>query len=93
MVRFEWHEAKRQETLRTRGLDFADLARFDWAGAVDILDDRTDYGEERHVAVGHLDGRLLVVAYTMRGETVRIISMRKANAREQRRHAERTAGR
>jgi hypothetical protein len=92
-VQFEWDEAKRRETLRTRGLDFADLARFDWAGAVDILDDRSDYGEERHVAVGRLDGRLLVIAYTMRGEIVRIISLRKANAREQRRHAERTAGR
>ena len=90
-MKLQWDEAKRRETLRVRRLDFADLVRLDWSGAVDILDARMDYGEERRVATGYLDGRLVVVAYTLRGDTVRVISMRKANAREQRRYAERTA--
>ncbi|TVQ36424.1 MAG: BrnT family toxin [Geminicoccaceae bacterium] len=47
--------------------------------------------DEVSAATGYLDGRPLVVAYTIRGRSVRIISMRKANAREQRRHAKRTA--
>ncbi len=92
-MELEWDEGKRAATIRTRGLDFAHLVRFDWTTAVDILDDRTDYGEERRVATGPLDGRLVVVAYTLRADTVRIISLRKANIREQRRYAQRFANR
>ena len=33
--------------------------------------------------MGELSGRLIVIVHTQRGNTVRIISMRKANEREQ----------
>jgi uncharacterized DUF497 family protein len=45
-------------------------------------DDRTEYGEERTIAVGEIAGRLYVCVYTLRGTTYRIISLRKANRRE-----------
>lgn len=79
----EWNEKKRAETLADRGLDFADLVRYDWAAALDRIDPRDYAGEERRVSVGYLDGRLIVVAYTLRDGNIRIISMRKANKREQ----------
>ena len=48
-----------------------------------IADDRTDYGEIRFITIGRLDGRMVVMVWTRRGATRRIISLRKANAREQ----------
>ncbi|PZT99565.1 MAG: hypothetical protein DI624_04955 [Brevundimonas sp.] len=48
------------------------------------VDDRFDYGEPRWIAYGELDERLHVLAFTLRGGSVRAISLRKANDREQR---------
>jgi uncharacterized DUF497 family protein len=81
-MKIEWDSAKRNQTLRERGLDFADVARVDWENAIFIPDTRRDYGEARQTMMGLLDARLLIVAFTMRGETIRVISMRKANKRE-----------
>lgn len=49
-------------------------------------DDRQDYGEPRLVTFGLLRDRLVFVAWTRRGDTHRVISMRKANEREQKRY-------
>ena len=83
MLKLEWDEAKRRRTLHERGVDFADMARFDWPTASVTEDQRIDYGEPRLVATGYIDGRLHICAWTPRGDRVRIISLRKANAREQ----------
>lgn len=48
------------------------------------VDDRFDYGESRWIAYGELDGRLHVLAFTVRDARVRAISLRKANDRERR---------
>ena len=48
----------------------------------EFVDDRRDYGEERMVAFGLVAGRLLCVVYTQRGPGVRVISPRKAHAKE-----------
>ena len=50
--------------------------------AIERLDDRRNYGEGRLVTTGMVDGRLLSVAYTMRGDIVRIISARGAEPYE-----------
>ncbi|WP_299881318.1 BrnT family toxin [uncultured Sulfitobacter sp.] len=81
-MKIEWDEDKRQRTLRERGLDFADVGLVDWEGAIFIPDTRRDYGERRETMMGILKGRLIVVAFTMREDAVRVISMRKANSRE-----------
>lgn len=52
-------------------------------------DIREDYSEPRYITVGILDGRMIVIVWTPRGEARRIISMRKANDREQARYANR----
>ncbi len=48
------------------------------------LDLSEDYGEERLVATGRVEGVLVTVVYTERDDRVRIISARKANGDEQR---------
>lgn len=75
--------AKRDETLKERGLDFADAALV-FAGLTLTLPDlRQDYGEDRFQTYGLLDGRLVMVVWTERGEDRHIMSMRKCNEREQ----------
>lgn len=76
---------KREATLLDRGLDF-DHALLVFDGpTVDLLDERFDYGEVRTITVGWLVGRMVIVVWTPRGDVRHVISMRKANAREQRR--------
>ena len=77
--------AKRAQTLAGRGLDFADAASVIDGVKYQFVDDRFDYGEERITTIGLLDGRMVVVVWTRRGEDRHVISMRKANEREQRR--------
>lgn len=48
-----------------------------------VEDDRKDYGETRLITVGFLDRRMVVLVWTPRGAARRIISLRKANDREQ----------
>lgn len=86
---WDWDEAKRQHNLRKHGIDFAEAAAFDWLTAHIEPDNRQDYGEERLGAFGHLHGRLYVLTFTRRDGRVRIISLRKANKREQRKWASR----
>ncbi|WP_299289008.1 BrnT family toxin [uncultured Tateyamaria sp.] len=81
-MKLAWDEGKRQDTLRTRKLDFADVAHIDWDTAIIFDDERRDYGEHRQVVLGKLRGRLVVVAFTEREGVIRVISMRKANSRE-----------
>lgn len=75
--------AKRKATLEARGLDFADAATVFEGATYTMIDDRQDYGEERRITVGTLDGRMVVIVWTPRDDCRRIISMRKANDREQ----------
>ena len=81
---FEWDEEKAIENRRAHRVSFeeATLAVGD-PFAIEWLDTREDYGEERAVLVGMSQGQLLTIVYTERGERVRIISARKATRHEQ----------
>jgi uncharacterized DUF497 family protein len=74
---------KRLRTLQERGLDFLDAKRVFAGRTLEFEDLRRDYGEVRTVCLGLLEGRLAVIIYTQRSFYRQIISMRKANAREQ----------
>lgn len=74
--------AKNDRNIAERGLSFALVRRLDWNRAIVVEDARHDYGETRFQALGNIDGRLHMVVFTVRGESLRIISLRKANARE-----------
>ncbi|RYB04177.1 BrnT family toxin [Lichenibacterium ramalinae] len=80
---------KRDDTLLDRGLDFDTAVEVFENGTVDIPDRRRDYGEERVISVGFLRDRMVIVVWTQRGEARHVISMRKANGREQERYSAR----
>ncbi|MFY9842210.1 MAG: BrnT family toxin [Terriglobales bacterium] len=83
-LKFAWDNAKAQANLGSHGVSF-DLAKkvFSDPFAIERLDDREDYGEERFVIIGRADGNTLFVAYTERDECIRIISARRATQYEQ----------
>jgi uncharacterized DUF497 family protein len=84
-VEFEWYGAKAEANLQNHGVSF-DLAKtvFKDPFAIERLDDREDYGEERFVIIGMAEGHvLLFVAYTEREERIRMISARRATQHEQ----------
>ena len=81
-VQISYDAAKRDRTLKERGLDFRDaLVAFE-GPAVEVEDIRQGYGERRILCFGLLAGRMVVVGYTPRGAVRHIFSMRKANDRE-----------
>ncbi|WP_406622881.1 BrnT family toxin [Acidovorax sp. SDU_ACID1] len=87
-MQIEFDADKREKTLAERGLDFADAAQVFATATVSFPDRRQDYGEDRFNTIGYLDGRMVVIAWTPRGAVRRIISMRKANEREQARYSQ-----
>lgn len=89
-MHYEWDEDKHSRNSTKHGLDFADAGRVFAGRCVTFADDRFNYGEKRLVTLGTLAGRVVVIAHTPRGdEATRIISMRKANRREQKIYQER----
>jgi uncharacterized protein len=86
---FEWDDAKAAANLAKHGVSF-EQARdaFDDPFAIDFVDDRADYREHRLILIGMVESRLLIVAHTLRGEKVRIISAREAEPHERRRYHE-----
>jgi uncharacterized DUF497 family protein len=86
-MRVTYDPAKRQRTFDERGLDFEDAAAVFAGVTLEVEDIRKDYGETRVICYGYLEGRLVVVGYTPRGNDRHVFSMRKANGREERRIA------
>ncbi len=84
----EWNKAKRDTTLKERGLDFYDVATVDWDRALTAIDARKDYAEPRYLTIAPIKGRLCVFVWCARGKNIRVISLRKANDREKKRYAE-----
>ena len=83
---YEWDEAKRHSNRAKHRLDFTAIEGFDWDTAVIERNYRNN--EFRLVAIGYIKARLHVVVYTWRGDNRRIISLRKANPREERNYVQ-----
>ena len=81
--------AKREATLRERGLDFAEAGELFAGPSYTVQDERFDYPEPRFLTYGLLHGRLAMAAWTPTSDGIRVISMRKCNEREQARFAAR----
>jgi uncharacterized DUF497 family protein len=81
---FEWDEAKAAENYAKHGVSFELAAKvFNDPFAVERLDDREDYGEDRFILIGAADDTVLTVVYAERNDRFRIISARHATRREQ----------
>lgn len=90
-IEYTWDESKRQKTIKDRGLDFADMEKFMWETSVLIQDLRNPYPELRYISTGFLGQDLVICAWCYRDETIRIISLRKANRRERSSYEKATA--
>ena len=76
-MKFEWDETKRL-------IDFIDVPMVFDEDILTVEDKRFDYGEQRFVTFGLLQGRVVAIVHTAREEYTRIISARKATKYEQR---------
>jgi uncharacterized DUF497 family protein len=82
-VEYEWDPAKSRRNEKTHGCAFDLIEGFDWSEAVEVLDDRLDYGEERWFALGPIGSKLYALVFSPRGEDkVRVISLRLATKNE-----------
>ncbi|RKP58405.1 BrnT family toxin [Pararobbsia silviterrae] len=88
-MEIEFDAIKRDTTLIERGLDFQRAAEIFAGRHYTAPDLREGYDEPRYITMGRLAGRMVIVVWTPRGKARRIISMRKANEREQERYAHR----
>jgi uncharacterized DUF497 family protein len=87
--RFQWDEEKATSNFAKHGVRFEAAQRvFDDPFAIELIDDRHDYGEDRFVLIGMASARLLTVVYALRDETIRIISARGAEPLEHRAYDE-----
>jgi len=86
---YEWDEEKKRQNEIKHGLSFEDVdAVFDGL-CLTFRDTRERYDEAHFITIGFLKERMVVIAHTPRGEKIRIISMRKANSREQKNYQKR----
>lgn len=89
-LNFEWDEEKAVENLRKHGVSFEEgIAVFNDPLSISIDDPDHSASEERYIDIGASEnGHVLVVSYTERGASVRIISCRKATRKERRQYGE-----
>ncbi len=84
-MQYEWDENKNRLNLEKHGLDFSLVEVIFNYLHITKIDNRKDYGEQRFLTMGTIGlyGRAVIVAHTLRNNKIRVISIRKANRREQ----------
>ena len=89
-LRFEWDDSKAVTNLRKHGVSFAEAQTVFDDDLARITEDQDHSAEEeRELIIGYsVEGRLLVSSFVQRGESIRIINARTADARERKRHEE-----
>jgi uncharacterized protein len=88
---FEWDEEKNRANLIKHGISFDDASQVFYERVVIKRSNRND--EERWIAIGKLDDRLLTVIFTRRDKAIRIISARRPRPDEKRAYREASMGR
>jgi uncharacterized protein len=83
-ILFEWDESKNAYNKSEHGFGFELAYEFDWDSAGFTDRSRSIDGETRYAAVGYCREKLYTIIYTNRGDTIRIISMRRSNRKEER---------
>ena len=85
-MKISFDPAKRDWTLLQRGIDFVEAAM---VFAAPVRKETCVVDEMRIITGGHLRGRMVIVVWTARGPARHVISMRKANEREEKAYADR----
>jgi uncharacterized DUF497 family protein len=86
MVSISFDPQKNERNIAQRGIPFENAEEFEWDTALVVEDVRKEYGERRFQALGLVAGRLHALVFTPRAGKVHVISLRKANRREVKRH-------
>ena len=87
-MEFEWDESKRLSNLNKHGIDFEDVLAVFAGSIVTVEDARFDYGEDRFVTLGLLQGHVVAIVHTESEDYIRIISARRATKYEQKTYFE-----
>ncbi len=87
-MKLTFDPAKDALNVKKHGISLSQAESADWADALEWVDLRFDYGEQRMASLVPLDGRIYFVAFVDRAVTRRVISLRKANIREVKRYAQ-----
>ncbi len=88
---FEWDAQKAASNRRKHGIDFDEAIEVFYGPSLIIRSDRRE--EERWLAIGESEGRIIAVAFTWRADTLRIISARRAREHEKRAYRQEKMGR
>lgn len=86
----EFDPAKDAINQAQHGMSLADAGLLNWDAALISVDERKQYNEVRYIAYGPIGDRLHCLVFTVRGDALRAISLRKANSREQRDYEQQT---
>ncbi len=87
-MKFEWDENKNLSNIEKHGIDFNDAIYIFDKQIISKEDIRKDYKEKRWIAIGLLNEHIVVIIYTIRNKSIRIISVRLANRNEKNRYYE-----
>jgi uncharacterized DUF497 family protein len=87
-VDISFDPAKNARNIARHGISMECALDFEWHDAIETEDTRSEYGERRYQVLGRIASRLHMLVYTPRRGRVHVISLRKANRREERRYAE-----
>ncbi len=79
---FEWNDEKRRQNISKHGVDLIYAALIFEGPTLTKIDDRLDYGEERFISLGLVNGTAFVVVHTQRGENIRLISAWKGSRKD-----------
>lgn len=87
---YEWDAGKAAANLAKHGVSFASAAAFDWNTALVRPDEKHSGAEARFRAIGPIGGRLHTMVLRIRGEKIRIISLRRSHRKEELAYAEKS---
>jgi uncharacterized DUF497 family protein len=87
---YSFNPVKSKLNQQLRGIDFARVLDFEWETALITQDLRQDYLENRYQALGFIGKYLHMLVFTPRKGLIHVISLRRANRRERKRHATQT---
>ena len=80
-MQFEYDQYKSKINQEKHGISLEEARRMWFISAVEV-DAQSRFDEQRHMLIGKLSGKLYSVIFTMRGETIRLISARRSSKRE-----------
>ena len=69
-MNFEWDDIKRKLNIKKHGIDFINVSKIFDVYTLTIKDYRFDYGEERFVTLGILEGRVVAVVHTENEDSI-----------------------